>query len=197
MATKPIALKWHTEKRKVSEIIPYELNPRRISEKKRRDLELSLIKFNLVEIPVIDLDNKLIAGHQRLSLLILLGRAQESIDVRVPNRKLSEDEFKEYNIRSNRQAGTFDTRVLENAFSTDELIRWGFTPGELAKPTDALIDGRAINRNRKTGYSYKLQFKSQEQLEAFSQFVEVLKSQYPEVKFTSHRILRFFSEKGT
>ena len=52
-------LEWYTVQRKVSELVPYEYNPRKISDIDKERLKKSLEKFNLVEIPVIDIDNTL------------------------------------------------------------------------------------------------------------------------------------------
>jgi len=75
---------WKTEQRLVKELIPYEYNPRFITAERKEKLIRSLEKFNLVEIPAINLDNKLIAGHQRVKVLLELNRGDEYIDVRVP-----------------------------------------------------------------------------------------------------------------
>jgi len=101
-------LVWHTEQRKIKHLIPWEGNPRQMTEKQAKDLEKSLKKFNLVDIPAIDTDNKIISGHQRVKILNALGRRQERIDVRVPNRKLTKEEFEEYNIRANKNLGEWD-----------------------------------------------------------------------------------------
>ena len=123
-------LTWHTENRKVKDLAPYELNPRILSEFQEKKLKESVEKFNLVEIPAVDLDNKILAGHQRIKILLLLGRGDEEIDVRVPNRKLTEKEFQEYNIRSNLNTGEFNFSLLadldesflsEIGFSSEEL----------------------------------------------------------------------------
>ena len=37
-------MKWHTEKHKTSSLVPYEHNPRTLSDKQRQDLEKSLHK---------------------------------------------------------------------------------------------------------------------------------------------------------
>jgi DNA modification methylase len=123
-------LTWHTEKRKVNELIPFEANPRKMSDKQVGDLKKSLERFNLVEIPAIDTDNKIIAGHQRLKIMQLIERGQEEIDVRVPNRKLSEAEFKEYNLRSNKNTGEWNFDELAN-FDEDLLKELGFDENEL------------------------------------------------------------------
>lgn len=118
-------LKWSTQKRKVNDLIPYEHNPRTMSEKQVEDLTESLRKFGLVEIPAIDQDNVIIAGHQRLKILQLIGRGDEEIDVRVPNRKLTAEEFDEYNIRSNANLGQWNWDLLSR-FDVDQLKDWGF-----------------------------------------------------------------------
>lgn len=110
-------LEWYTEKRSVSELIPYEYNPRKRTPERIQKLKESLEKFNLVEIPAINLDNTIIAGHQRVFALFEIGRGSERIDVRVPNRLLTEEELKEYNIRSNIGIGEWDIDMLVEHFS--------------------------------------------------------------------------------
>ena len=122
---------FHTEQRKVSDLIPYEKNPRKISEKQAEDLKKSLEKFGLASIPVINTDNKVCAGHQRLKILQLLGRGDELIDVRVPNKKMSEKDFQEYNIRDNKNIGEFDFDILVDNFNLPDLLEWGFEDYEL------------------------------------------------------------------
>ena len=124
-------LKWHTERRKINELIPFEANPRQMTKKQVEDLKRSVEKFGLVEIPAIDLDNKIIAGHQRLKIMQILGRGEETIDARLPNRKLTETEFKEYCIRSNKNSGEWDYGILKNEFDAGELEGFGFDPDGL------------------------------------------------------------------
>ena len=124
-------LKWHTEKRIINQLIPYENNPRIMTEKQKNDLQKSLNKFDLVEIPAIDVDNKIIAGHQRLKILQLLGRGEEEIDVRIPNRKLTDEEFREYNLRSNKNMGDWDWDLLVN-YNEEFLLDVGFSEKELS-----------------------------------------------------------------
>lgn len=120
-----VKLKWTTEKRKISELVPYEFNPRILTDENAEKLKKSLEKFDLVEIPVINTDNVLIAGHQRIKMLFMLGRGQEEIDVRVPNRTLTVTELKEYNVTSNVSIGIWDIEVLESAFSDIDIADIG------------------------------------------------------------------------
>jgi len=124
-------LSWKTENRKLGELIEFKDNPRQISKKQYEDLSKSLKKFGLVEIPVIDLDNTIIAGHQRIKVLSILKKPDNIIEVRVPNRKLTDKEFKEYNIRSNKNTGSWDFDILANCFEIGDLCEWGFNMGEL------------------------------------------------------------------
>lgn len=114
-------LEWYTTQRKVSELIPCDFNPRQISDAELLKLKNSLEKFNLVEIPAIDIDNVLLAGHQRIAAMFILERGDEIIDVRIPNRKLTEEEFKEYMLRSNIHNGEFDWSKIEEFFQDIDL----------------------------------------------------------------------------
>ncbi len=121
---------WHNEKRKIDDLIPTEGNPRQMTEKQKEDLQKSLEKFNLVEIPAINTDNRIISGHQRLKVLQLLGRGKEEIDVRVPNRTLTEEEHREYLLRANKNLGEWDFDLLAN-FNEDLLKDVGWDSEEL------------------------------------------------------------------
>jgi len=123
-------LKWHNEKRKIKDLIPFKENPRKISDEQINDLKKSLEKFNLVEIPAININNKIISGHQRLKIMKLLDRGDEEVDVRVPNRELTEEEFKEYNLRSNKNTAEWDYKLLA-AFDEEILLESGFEEDEL------------------------------------------------------------------
>ena len=123
-------LKWHTEKRKVKNLVPTEGNPRQLTERQAKDLEKSLKKFNLVDIPAINIDNRIISGHQRIAVLRALGREDEEIDVRAPNRELTEEEHREYMLRANKNLGEWNYDLLAN-FDEDLLKDVGFESEEL------------------------------------------------------------------
>lgn len=124
-------MKWTTQQRKVSDLIPYAANPRQMTDKQNKYLTKSLEKFDLVEIPAINTDGTILAGHQRLRIMQTLGRGDEVIDVRVPDRLLTEKEVQEYNIRSNKNTGEFDFDILANSFDTTDLLEWGFDEKDL------------------------------------------------------------------
>lgn len=125
-------LKWYTVSKKVNELVPQVINPRSITEKQMSDLKRSLKKYNLVEIPVIDINGTILAGHQRIKALQLLGRGKELIDVRIPNRKLTNEESKKYLIASNKLGGSWDFEKLKS-FDMELLQFAGFEDMEITK----------------------------------------------------------------
>lgn len=118
-------LTWHNENRKVNDLFPFEKNPRKINDKQIADLKRSIKKFNLVEVPAVTLDGRILAGHQRIKVLQLLGRGDEMIDVRVPNRKLTAKEYEQYLLTSNVVTGDWDFEKLKS-FEIDTLLDIGF-----------------------------------------------------------------------
>lgn len=123
-------LEWATEKRRVDDLLPHKKSPRKISKEQTERLKQSLEKFNLVEIPATDTDGTILAGHQRIKVLQLLGRGQEVIDVRVPNRKLTKEEVDWYLVGSNAIHGEWDFELLKG-FDIELLADLGFDQKEL------------------------------------------------------------------
>lgn len=121
---------WHNERRKVSALITWAINPRKISEQQQEHLKRSLQRFNLADPIIIDTDDTVVGGHQRLTVLNILGRQDEEIDVRVPNRKLTDEEFRELALRLNRNGGDWDWSMLEEYFEVGDLLDFGFEAHE-------------------------------------------------------------------
>lgn len=118
-------LVWTTEKRKINDLTPFEKSPRKLSKLQLESLKKSLEIFDLVEIPAVDSDNIILAGHQRIKVLQLLGRGEEEIDVRIPNRKLSKEEAERYLLGSNAIHADWDFDLLKD-FDLDLLVDLGF-----------------------------------------------------------------------
>ncbi len=154
-------LSWHNEKCKVNTLIPNEKNPRTISPKQIEDLKKSLEKYNLVEIPVINTDKKVIAGHQRLMILKLIGRENEEIDVRVPNRPLTKKEYDHYLLSSNRLGGDWDWSKLADNFDIDALLVSGFDDSDLSHIWDNLsVEDDNFNETKELEKAKKTTIKS-------------------------------------
>lgn len=131
-----LGIKWSNETRTLGELNEYEYNPRQLTEKQAKDLRTSLEKFGLVSPLIVNVDNTLIGGHQRKKILDLLSYLppEYEIDVRVPERKLSDEEVAELNVRLNKNQGQWDFEALGNYFDTDSLLEWGFEDYEMGIP---------------------------------------------------------------
>jgi len=99
-------------------------------------LKRSLKKFNVAELPCINTDGTLVAGNQRVLVLSLLGRDEDKIEVRVPNRALTEKEFKDYLLTSNRSGASWDWDKLAADFDIEELLTSGFDAQDLSNIFD-------------------------------------------------------------
>ena len=121
-------MKWQAERRLISDLSPAEYNPRQLTEKQAKDLATSIERFDLADPIIINLDNKIIGGHQRIN--ILKSRGVVEVDVRVPDRQLTQDEEMELNLRLNRNLGEWDFDALANI--DEELLKSvGFESKEL------------------------------------------------------------------
>jgi DNA modification methylase len=109
-----------------------------MTDKQAADLRKSIERLNLMSIPVVDADNTIISGHMRLRTMSLLNRGQETIDVRVPNRKLTPDEYLEANLRENKNVGEWDFDLLA-AFDESVLTGVGFNAKELKRIFDVQV----------------------------------------------------------
>jgi len=119
-------LTWTLETRQISDLRKWNDNPRLIKDKGLKDLEQSIDKFGLAEPLVIQPDGLIIGGHARFMVLVKKGVVQA--DCYVPNRMLTEEEYRELNIRLNANiAGVWDTEALANSWDTVKLEEWGMT----------------------------------------------------------------------
>jgi hypothetical protein len=116
------AVRFENSRRRVCELIPYEKNPRKITAAKKQQLTDLVERYGLISVPIVDADNDgkpgaLVSGHQRLKALMLLGRGDETIDVRVATRPMTEAEFKEVMVIENAKFGEWDAALLKEEFS--------------------------------------------------------------------------------
>lgn len=126
--TPPSGMTWLTERRKVTDLMPAQYNPRTATEKERQDLNASLDRFNLADPIIINKNNRVIGGHFRLK--VLKDRGVQEVDVRVPDRELTDQEERELNLRLNKNTGSFDLELLAN-FPEEMLLDVGFSANEL------------------------------------------------------------------
>ena len=132
------------EKRKISELIRAEYNPRKISVVQLQELKDGIEEFGLVSPLVVneypERKNVIVGGHQRLKLWEELGNTE--VDCSIVNLPL--DKERKLNIKLNKNGGTFDDDLLKEFFDYEELIEWGFTVSELFVDPDNLTDSFSL-----------------------------------------------------
>jgi len=117
----------------IGSLRPAPYNPRIFSDDNMRKLEKSLREFGIVEPIVINQDNTVIGGHQRLRALEKLGKAEVPC-VRVNLNKTKE---KALNLALNKIVGEFDSPKLKDVLEEidtgelEDIEISGFDEGEI------------------------------------------------------------------
>ncbi|MCA9352533.1 ParB N-terminal domain-containing protein, partial [Patescibacteria group bacterium] len=124
-------LTWSHTTRLVSDLTANGYNPRKISEKEKRDLQDSINEFGRVAPIILNTgsrENIIIGGEKRIHIYADLGYTE--VECMIPSRELSIDEEKELNLRLNHNTGSWDEELLKD-FDMDMLLGVGFGDEEL------------------------------------------------------------------
>ena len=140
---------WTNEKRNLSDLKPWERNPRQIKDKQAKLLAESFSDFGQVETIAISANGDIYNGHQRLSVLAGKYGMDYEVDVRVSSRDLTEKERERLTVYLHRGAtGEWDFDELAN-WDMSDLLTWGFEesdfPFDVAPATDGEW-GDALNK---------------------------------------------------
>lgn len=131
-------MKWSLVTVPIKQLKENPKNPRQLSKKQAEDLQKSLDRFGLIDKPIINTDNQIIGGHQRVKLL-KKSKVKE-VECWMPDRTLTDDEVDELCIRHNKNTGEWDWDVLADQWDPTDLVDWGFTVNELVGPEAETID---------------------------------------------------------
>ena len=140
---------WTNEKHKLSDLKPWQRNPRQIKDKQAKLLAESFSDFGQVETIAISANGDIYNGHQRLSVLAGKYGMDYEVDVRVSSRDLTEKERERLTVYLHRGAtGEWDFDELAN-WDMSDLLTWGFEesdfPFDVAPATDGEW-GDALNK---------------------------------------------------
>ena len=133
------------ESKLITQLKPATYNPRQISTKQYNDLKASIKKFGLVDPVIVNKNNTVIGGHQRLKIC----KELKYIEIDCVVLDLSKEEERELNIRLNKNTGNFDMDILANEFDIDELTDWGFKHIDLDINIDKLDDSFTLDDSDK------------------------------------------------
>jgi ParB-like chromosome segregation protein Spo0J len=125
--------------KKVKDLLPADYNPRKISTGQLNKLVKSIEEFGFVEPVVINKDNTVISGHQRLKAAHALGMEEVPvIQIDIPKGK-----EKALNIAMNRISGEWDEEKLQELLqelTDEERALTGMEEKELAEALALCID---------------------------------------------------------
>lgn len=121
------ALQWHEELRRLSDLVPYDKNPRTISKPQAAKLKRSLKENGYHARIAINTDGVIAAGHMRRNAMMEMKEwgPEAEVPVLVPNRPLTQEEFDEVNLRDNVEFGSFDVKLLGMRFEQTYLTDLG------------------------------------------------------------------------
>jgi len=140
-----VEITWENETRKLSQLVPWESNPRHLIEGQAGQLRKSLERFGQVYPFLISPGNEIYDGHQRQLVMDVMadyGHDGE-VDVRVSSRELTEPERKELIIRLHENTGEWDYEGLATMYDVSELRDWGMAEFHLEAFTgDQVLIGR-------------------------------------------------------
>lgn len=131
---------WKEEIRKLSELKPYPDNPRRISKIEFEKLKDRIQRLGYHNRIKVNADNMMSGGHQKYKALQQLG--WHNVQVLVPSRQLTPEEFKEIVITDNTTSGEWDKDILANVFEVPQLIEWGIDEYEVSAFEDEIIESK-------------------------------------------------------
>ena len=118
-------IEWKLQAWKISDLKPYDKNPRIITEKGLKQLGDSFDEIGFAQPVNINTDGTILSGHARI--LRLKEEKLTHVDCYVPDRKLTPKQEEAVIVRMNKNvAGTWDFDVLANQFEMDDLLKWGF-----------------------------------------------------------------------
>ena len=117
---------WAQEKRKLKDLKPHPDNPRCVDKDQFNALVKNIEANGYTNRLIINADNVVLAGNQRLKALKKLGFNE--VDVLVPNIPLTKEQEDRINVTDNLSAGSFDFDILGNNFEPQQLIDWGMPP---------------------------------------------------------------------
>lgn len=125
---------WRLETLEIKRLKQHPKNPRQINKQQLDRLSKTIDKFGLIDKPIVNSDDTIIGGHQRIR--ILKTQKAKKIECWVPDRLLDDKEVEELVISLNLNQGSWDVDVLANSWNMEDLLSYGFTEDYLVGITE-------------------------------------------------------------
>lgn len=131
-------INWTEKLVNIDELKPYERNPRTISKSAFQKLKASITDSGYHQRIIATPDLRVIGGHMRIKALQELGI--KNLTVLVPDRELTQAEFRRILVQDNLAFGDFDFEILGADFELEELKEWGMSDSLLGMFPKAPFD---------------------------------------------------------
>lgn len=118
-----MSIVWEEREVSVSDLKPYERNPRTITKDAYDNLLRSLREDGYHQRVIATKDLRVVGGHQRIRALTDIGL--KTVKVLIPDQELDDETFKRILVRDNLLFGSFDFEILANDFDREQLLDWG------------------------------------------------------------------------
>ena len=135
---------------RLTDLVPYERNPRNISESQYDKLKSSIKEDGYHSRIKATHDLQVIGGHQRLRVLAELG--YKEVPVLIPSQPVDFETFRRIVVRDNVTNGVFDIDVLACDYDLDELKLWGVDEALCLPPVE---DEPEVAEDTRSGNWYK------------------------------------------
>ncbi len=122
-------INWKLQTVNIKDLKDHPKNPRKITKDQMQHLENLIEKFGLIDKPIINQDNTIIGGHQRVR--ILKKKKTKTVECWVPEQQLSEEDINHLCVGLNLNQGSFDYDILANQWDFVDLLKYGFTEEQL------------------------------------------------------------------
>lgn len=118
------SIQWVSRKVKVSDLKPYEKNPRKVSKESYDNLLKSMREDGYHQRILTTKDLRVMGGHQRIKALKEIGLTE--IEILHPDRDITDEQFKRILVRDNLDYGAWDYNLLAEIMPVAELQELGF-----------------------------------------------------------------------
>lgn len=166
---------WTNDTRRLSELVPWEHNPKRMTRKQAEGLRLSIERFGFAVPFLVSSDGDIYDGHQRQTLMNAIKEygPDAVVDVRVSSRPLDDDERRELVVRLKQNQAGWDFDMLANEWDKDQLIEWGMDfLDDGIDPNEEWRGMPAFEQEDKTSYqAIHVHFKNAEEVAEFGALI--------------------------
>jgi len=158
-------IKWKAELRPLASLKEWEKNPRKLTDREKRELSEQLEKYGNLSPIVIDTDGTICGGHGRRKVFEDW-KLKEAL-CWIPDRKLTADEFRDINVLLNTHKGQFDSSKLVSLFEKDfDRLKYLGVDGSILSQMKSDFE-ETLDKMTTEGAAYPIMPKMSERYDAF------------------------------